>query len=164
MGNSPHKLSFSWELFDKDSSNEYGQYLKTSFKQTFKTFLQSLETSVADFEGNVLLMRNILLCIVACLIISNLMCAVFLFTLSRRTAQLESHTHSTKVHQSTSMSLKDFGKAGLVSHDTGATVNANQPRISNGYAAPRNFGQMSAMRPQRGSFADNDGLQVEDAL
>ena len=164
MGNSPHKLMFSWELFDKDSSNEYGVYLKKSFKQTFKTFLQSLETSVAEFEGNVLLMRNILLCIIACLVISNLMCAVFLFTLNRRTTQLESHSNSTKVHQSTSMSLTDFGKGGLVSHDSGATAHANQPRISNGYGAPRNFGQMSAIRPQRGSFADNDGLQLEDAL
>ena len=163
MGNSPHKLQFSWELYDKDSSNEYGDYLKTSFKQTFKTFLQSLEASVAEFEESVLLLRNILLCIIGCLVVSNLVCIVFIFTLNRRTTQLESHSHSTKVHQSTSMSLRDFGKGGLVSHDSGTGANVSQPCISTGREAPRNFAHMSALRPQRGSFADHDGLHGEDA-
>ena len=110
MGNFPNRFSLSWQLYDKDRSNESGTYLTTGFKNTFKTMVQYLEGSMVTFQTHVNVMKNIMVALIALLLVTNLVCAIYLCVLSKRQTRLEGQSNSTRVQQSTNFALRDFGK------------------------------------------------------
>ena len=76
MGNFPNRFSLSWQLYDKDRSNESGTYLTTGFKNTFKTMVQYLEGSMVTFQTHVNVMKNIMVALIALLLVTNLVCVI----------------------------------------------------------------------------------------
>ena len=95
MGNFPNRFSLSWQLFDKDKSNESGSYLTTNFKNSFKTMVQYLEGSMVTFQANINVMKNIMVALIALLLVTNLVCAIYLCVLNKRQTRLESQSNST---------------------------------------------------------------------